>query len=155
VIVGENLALGDFGSDQGVVIAWMNSPGHRANILNAHYKEIGVAVGKGMYDGNETWLAVQSFGTPLSACPAIDYALKSQIDENNIKIAALRGQLDAKKALIDTTPASEYNYNMYVSEYNALIPEYNALVGNNRILVANYNAGVQAFNSCINAAGAH
>lgn len=155
VIVGENLALGDFGSDQGVVTAWMNSPGHRANILNTHYQEIGVAVGKGMYEGSETWLAVQSFGAPLSACPAIDYALKSQIDGNNVKIAALRTELDAKKALIDTTPPSEYNYNVYVSEYNALIPEYNVLVGNNRILVANYNAGVQAFNSCIGTFNTH
>src|SRR3989338_7556425 len=155
VIVGENLALGDFGSDQGVVTAWMNSPGHRANILNVHYQEIGAAVGKGIYEGNETWIAVQSFGMPLSACPAIDYVLKSQIDANNIKIANLRTELDVKKALIDATPVSEYDYNMYVSEYNVMVPEYNALVGNNRILVANYNAGVQAFNSCINAAGAH
>lgn len=155
VIVGENLALGDFGSDQGVVTAWMNSPGHRANILNVHYQEIGAAVGKGIYEGNETWLAVQSFGMPLSACPAIDYTLKSQIDVNNITIATLRAELDAKKAQIDATPASEYNYNIYVNEFNAIVPEYNRIVGNNRTIVADYNAGVQAFNSCINAAGTH
>ena len=63
--------------------AWMNSPGHRANILNPHFQEIGVAVGKGMYEGHETWIAVQSFGMPLSACPASDANLKIKIDANN------------------------------------------------------------------------
>jgi len=153
VIVGENLALGDFGSDQGVVNAWMDSPGHRANILNAHYQEIGVAVGKGMYEGRETWLAVQSFGMPISACPAISTSLKSEIDVNNIEITHLRAVLDAKKAQLDAIPSSDLNYNVYVGEFNAVIPEYNTLVENNRISVAIYNASVKAFNECINAVG--
>ncbi len=149
VIVGENLALGDFGSDEGVVTAWMNSPGHRANILNAHYREIGVAVGKGLYEGHETWLAVQSFGMPLSACPATDATLKVQIDANNVTIATLRTQLDAKKAQIDATSPTDPSYNTFVGEFNALVPEYNALVESNRTAVATYNASVQAFNACI------
>lgn len=149
VLVGENLALGDFGSDSGVVTAWMNSPGHRANILNTHYQEIGVAVGKGMYEGHMTWLAVQSFGMPLSACPAIDANLKAQIDANNITIASLRSQLDTKKAQIDSTPMSDPNYNTYVNEFNAIVPQYNNLIEVNRQNVAAYNLGVQSFNTCI------
>jgi uncharacterized protein YkwD len=39
---GENIAIGQE-SPQTVVQAWMNSPGHRANILNANYTRIGVA----------------------------------------------------------------------------------------------------------------
>lgn len=155
VVVGENLALGDFGSDTGVVTAWMNSPGHRANILNSHYQEIGVAVGKGMYQGQMTWLAVQSFGLPLSACPAIDGGLKLQIEANNASIANLRAQLDAKKAQMDATPQNDSNYNVYVNEFNAIVPQYNALVESNRVSVSTYNAGVQAFNACIAAASAH
>ena len=73
---GENLALGNFGNDQSLVTAWMNSPGHRANILNVHYTEIGVAVGQGSYQGQTTWLAVQEFGRPASSCPSVDLALK-------------------------------------------------------------------------------
>ena len=149
VIVGENLALGDFGSDQGVVTAWMNSPGHRANILNSHYQEIGVAVGKGIYEGKETWLAVQSFGMPLSACPTVDTNLKAQIDAINATISDLRTQLDVKKAQIDATPTRSKNYNVYVNEYNAIVPRYNSLVETNRVNVATYNAQVQAFNVCI------
>lgn len=155
VIVGENLALGDFDGDQGVVTAWMNSPGHRANILNPHYKEIGVAVGKGMYEGRETWLAVQSFGMPLSACPTVDQTLKTQIDADNVVIANLRSNLDAKKIQIESTSTSDSNYNIYVNEFNAMLPEYNSLVESVRVAVTNYNAGVQAFNVCINEASVH
>lgn len=32
ILVGENLALGNFSSDAALVAAWMGSPGHRANI---------------------------------------------------------------------------------------------------------------------------
>lgn len=149
IIIGENLALGDFLSNQDLLTAWMNSPGHRANILNPHYQEIGVAVGKGMYDGHDTWLAVQSFGTPRSACPIIDAQLKSQIDANNVTIANLKAELDAKKAQIDATFASDPSYNTYVNEYNAIVPQYNGLVETNKINVANYNNEVHAFNDCI------
>ena len=38
---GENIAYGQR-TPQAVVTAWMNSSGHRANILNASYKQIGV-----------------------------------------------------------------------------------------------------------------
>jgi len=39
---GENIAKGQR-TPQEVMTAWMNSSGHRANILNAHYTSIGVA----------------------------------------------------------------------------------------------------------------
>ncbi|MTI82096.1 MAG: serine protease [Firmicutes bacterium] len=38
---GENLAKG-YGSAESVMEAWMNSPGHKANILNPNFTEIGV-----------------------------------------------------------------------------------------------------------------
>ena len=38
---GENIAMG-YSTPEAVVNAWMNSEGHRANILNASYTEIGV-----------------------------------------------------------------------------------------------------------------
>lgn len=46
---GENIAKG-YASPQAVVNAWMNSPGHRANILNSTYTHIGVGfVSSGNY----------------------------------------------------------------------------------------------------------
>jgi uncharacterized YkwD family protein/spore coat assembly protein SafA len=47
---GENIARGQ-ASPQAVVTAWMNSSGHRANILNASYTHIGV----GYVAGGHYW----------------------------------------------------------------------------------------------------
>jgi uncharacterized protein YkwD len=40
---GENIAYG-YGSPESVMTAWMNSSGHRANILNANWTHIGIGV---------------------------------------------------------------------------------------------------------------
>jgi uncharacterized protein YkwD len=47
--VGENLAWGTgaLATPAAIVRAWMNSPGHRANLLNAHYREVGVGIAPG------------------------------------------------------------------------------------------------------------
>lgn len=47
---GENIAKG-YASPQAVVNGWMNSSGHRANILNASYTQIGV----GYVSGGNYW----------------------------------------------------------------------------------------------------
>lgn len=60
---GENLAV-DFSDSTEVENAWMNSPSHRANILNGRYTEVGIAVVDGMYRGKPTTFVVQMFGTP-------------------------------------------------------------------------------------------
>ncbi|RKD25917.1 hypothetical protein BEP19_03025 [Ammoniphilus oxalaticus] len=43
---GENIAAGQQTAEE-VVNGWMNSPGHRANIMNANYTQIGVGLAKG------------------------------------------------------------------------------------------------------------
>ena len=58
---GENLALGFLRADE-TVTAWMNSPSHRANIINTNYNEIGVATGKATINGITGILTVQMFG---------------------------------------------------------------------------------------------
>lgn len=40
---GENIAYG-YNTPEAVVTTWMNSPGHRANILNSNFKNIGIGV---------------------------------------------------------------------------------------------------------------
>ena len=50
---GENIAKGQ-NSPQSVMNAWMNSSGHRANILNKSYNQIGVGVAKDSR-GNLYW----------------------------------------------------------------------------------------------------
>ena len=58
---GENIAYGQR-TAQEVVNAWMNSPGHRANILSAAYTEIGVGAAKA---ANGTLYWTQMFMKPL------------------------------------------------------------------------------------------
>jgi uncharacterized protein YkwD len=54
---GENVAAG-YGTADSVMDGWMNSPGHKANILNCGFREIGIGLaGPGNY-----W--TQNFGTP-------------------------------------------------------------------------------------------
>jgi hypothetical protein len=60
---GENLAV-NFNGTQEVETAWMNSPGHRANILSANYREIGISTAQGVYQGKPTIFVVQEFGAP-------------------------------------------------------------------------------------------
>ncbi|MFI1509365.1 sigma-70 family RNA polymerase sigma factor [Streptomyces sp. NPDC020597] len=57
---GENIAKGQQ-TAQAVMTSWMNSPGHRANILNCDFKNIGVGIHDGA--GGPWW--TQNFGTKL------------------------------------------------------------------------------------------
>jgi len=47
--IGENLAWGQgaLASPRAIVAAWMASPGHRANILRAAFREIGIGIAPG------------------------------------------------------------------------------------------------------------
>ncbi|MDD5050669.1 MAG: CAP domain-containing protein [Candidatus Pacebacteria bacterium] len=147
IIVGENLALGNFKDDATLLAAWMASEGHKENILQPKYKEIGVAVGKGLYEGQETWIAVQSFGLPATACPAPSITLKAKIESEDGEIASLEKTLIAKKAEIDAS-SDDSTYNKRVVEYNALVTEYDSLVETRQADAAVYNEGVRASNAC-------
>ncbi|MDD5318687.1 MAG: CAP domain-containing protein [Candidatus Pacebacteria bacterium] len=134
IVIGENLALGGFDNDEAVVTAWMNSPHHRENILNNRYQEIGVAVGKGNYQGEEVWIAVQEFGKPLSSCPAPSASLKNQVDQLTAEVDALNTKLNQEKN--------------DVNAYNADVPIYNDKVAQLKQTIDAYNTTVRAFNSC-------
>lgn len=65
---GENLAK-NFNTSAGVVSGWMNSSGHKANILNSSFTETGVAAVNGVLDGLETTLVVAMYAAPQAAAP--------------------------------------------------------------------------------------
>lgn len=148
--IGENLAEGMFTSDSALVSSWTVSAPHRANILDAHFEDIGVAVGKGTYVGRTTWLAVQMFGRPQSACPTPSATLKARIDAQKAEIGMLNSALiQAYAALEATEPKHGEAYREKVFEYNILVEEYNTLVEGTKQLVAQYNAAVAAYNACL------
>jgi len=155
ITTGENLALGNFADDQELVQAWMDSPGHRENILKDRYQEIGVAVGKGIFDGEEVWIAVQHFGKPLTSCPGVDESLRTQIDQKTTQAESLQQELDTlKQELENSDPQTEEEakaHNDKVDEYNTKVAQYNALVQEIKTITTDYNSQVNAFNSCANA----
>ena len=62
-IAGENLGIGFLDSEE-IYQAWDDSPSHKANLVNPKYEDIGIAVLKGDFNGNETTVVVQLFGSP-------------------------------------------------------------------------------------------
>lgn len=156
IVVGENLALGNFGGDVQVVTAWMNSPGHRANILDSRFQEMGVAVGRGQYNGKEQWIAVQHFAKPLSSCSGPNAALKSKIDSHTTELAVREVDLNKLKSQIDgTNPASATadSYRVSVEKYNDMVVDYNTRLGGLKDEIKTYNEQVRSFNSCAGLAG--
>jgi uncharacterized protein YkwD len=65
--VGENIAWGsyDYATPANIVDSWMHSPGHRANILNGRFREIGLGVARGAPVGGQDRAGtyVTDFGT--------------------------------------------------------------------------------------------
>lgn len=73
---GENLAK-NYPTAHATVEAWMNSPAHRANIMNREYTDIGFAVVDGTLNGENTTLVVALYGAPVTVA-AVQSASTSQ-----------------------------------------------------------------------------
>ncbi len=150
LVIGENLALGDFKDDQALVQAWMDSPGHRANILNSKYEEIGVAVIKGEYEGQETWLAVQHFGRPSSDCIKPEENLRLAVEESHSQLEKIRVNLSLLESDIQNKKYnSKEEYNQKIQTYNNLVNQYNSFVKKLKELTSEYNLEVKQFNACV------
>ena len=153
LLIGENLALGNFGGDRGIVSAWMDSPGHRANILNGKYTELGVAVKEGEFKGEETIIAVQIFGLPLSTCAKPSAETKKLIDSSTLAIkkmqteaSILYNNLNNMKNEVGLDKAY---YLQKIQEYNYFAKKVNDAVTNLKVIVDSYNIAVAKYNSCI------
>jgi len=83
---GENLAI-NFSDSEEVQKAWMNSPTHRANIMNGKFTEVGIATAEGTYQGRSAVFVVQSFGTPKKkvVAPATLLAVASTKEAESVK----------------------------------------------------------------------
>jgi uncharacterized protein YkwD len=63
--IGENIAFGQTSVDE-VMETWLDSPGHRKNILTASFTELGLGIAMGLgRDGKYQIYWVQNFGAPL------------------------------------------------------------------------------------------
>ena len=150
LLIGENLAMGNFSSDEDLVLAWMESPGHRENILNEKYQEIGVAVKKGIFERKEVWIAVQHFGLPSSFCKKPDLSLKEKIEENEKQILELQKELSILRSEIRTLRRWQREEVLRkIDQYNELVLKYNNLIEETKNLIDQYNFQVNSFNQCL------
>jgi uncharacterized protein YkwD len=173
-IIAENIASGVFLTNQKLVDGWMQSPGHRENILSPTVKEIGAAIVKGVLNGQETYVSVQIFGLqspPVEhkACASPSEELlgeietkKSDLESRNETLMKTKHELDTEADAIDgerkavwTNIQDVAGFNARVKVYNEKSNEYNQALSESRVgskalqsLVEQYNRQIKAYNSC-------
>lgn len=149
IAIGENIALGNFADDKALVEAWMNSPGHRENIVSGKYTEIGVAAKKSLYDGDEIWIAVQIFGRPLSDCTEPSVSLKNRIERLQAEVETLKSQADTLYTELQDTSKTPAEHNSIVTQYNVVVKNVNNAITETKALISQYNNQVKLFNTCL------
>ena len=134
---GENLAV-NFTDSSDVTEAWMNSPTHRANIMNGNYTEIGIATAHGTYKGREAIFVVEEFGRPLPI------AKSAPLVTSQVKIATpfprtFTAPVAQMKPIVPATvPASTTNAPTVVAGAETVAQETNASVPAETIIPSAY-----------------
>ncbi len=153
LLIGENLALGNFVGDQAIVQAWMESPGHRANIVNSKYTELGVAERNGQFNGKNVTIAVQIFGEPSNVCAKPNPKTKELISTSTATITKMQAEAkkmyDALNTIKSDPNLDRTYYNQKVQEYNYFAKQVNDAVVTLKSIVDQYNLAVNQYNSCI------
>lgn len=129
ILAGENLAV-DFVEAENVEDAWMNSPGHRANILNKDFEEIGIGIAQGQFEGHTSIFVVQMFGAqpeqqiqilaqptkaePAKAAPVLAQAptptkLTSTVASSNSSVESAQTQPEPTPVSTDSTALGSQN----------------------------------------------
>lgn len=155
ILLGENLAMGDFNNPRELVDTWIESTGHRENILNPSYVETGVAVERGVFNSQEVWVIVVHFGTPKSACSEVSGGLREEIEKEKNKLDVLIDDFSFLSKEIDKTKEGEKDTEKtkerirLTESYNKKVKEYNSLLKSLSEKTSLYNEQVNLFNSCL------
>ncbi|MDD3006969.1 MAG: CAP domain-containing protein [Candidatus Pacebacteria bacterium] len=80
--IGENIAYG-YDTAESVHVAFMNSPGHRANILGDDYEHVGVAAVSGTFEGHTQIMVVEEFGATDAYEPPLSNTTYNTVTVNN------------------------------------------------------------------------
>jgi len=175
--LGENIASGLFLNNQKVIDGWMQSPGHRENILSPDTKEIGVAIDRGQYQGANTWIAVQIFGlqsppvssTKVCTPPPQDLydeieSTKAEIINLDNRLARFKQELDqevstieADRRYVGNSGQAVNNLNIRINGYNEKSAWYNNSLADTmarrailKTMAEDYNRRVQIYHDCEN-----
>lgn len=105
--LGENLAI-DFYNTESLVAAWMNSPTHRANILNEGFKDQGVGLSFGNVQKGTYYSAiVNTFGALLIKSPPAPQVESSTSQQTpQAALPPTENQTDPKAAQDNPQPSS-------------------------------------------------
>ena len=103
-LAGENLASIPPATME-VVPAWMESAPHRANILTSEYKEVGIGISQGPYQGGTAYYVVAYFADPkdqvIETQISSENQLISKINSGNLKLRAAITREDKVSAIIN------------------------------------------------------
>jgi uncharacterized protein YkwD len=173
-MIAENIGSGDFYTNQKIVDGWMQSPGHRANILSTEVDEIGAAVLKGKMKGAETYITVQIFGLqspPVSQniCVAPSDNLVHDIEVKKAEIESLKDQLKRLKNELDAEMDSIETDRRYINNdaqkiqklnlkintfneksrwYNRVVEDAKAKAAVTESMIDEYNKTLKTYNDC-------
>jgi len=106
---GENLAV-NFSDSVNVHNAWLDSPGHRANIVHQHFTEIGIAMADGIYEGRPTTFVVQMFGRPV---PGFDLSPRE-----TISTISTDSEVAGDSTVLEAVAVSEQDTSQFVAVKN-------------------------------------
>ena len=158
VYAGENLAI-NFDESVDVQKAWIASPGHKANLINDKFDEIGIATYEGVYKNQRTTFVVQLFGKRAQAKkvnPTSLLATSAETSKNTVtdKLSTAKPEVKGIQAPVDLDApapvllvdepnlaiAYNLNENDTPTTLNNSVPKYSNLA--ERTLV-NYSRTVQ------------
>lgn len=106
VYAGENLSQG-YNTDSAVVSAWMASADHRANILNASYRDMGCGMANGSLQGVVTLVTVCMYGATAQAPAPVVVAEPPAASSNPTPISHSSRQAIAASAPIESASSAE------------------------------------------------
>lgn len=82
-VAGENLSMG-YAAPEEMVEAWKQSPTNYKNIKDNLFKDIGVAIVSGPFEGVDTVFAVQHFGRPKQSAESVSPAKVITSEESKL-----------------------------------------------------------------------
>lgn len=113
---GENLAV-NFSDSARLHQAWIDSPSHRANIINGNFTQIGIASAQGIYKGREATFVVQLFGRPKEAklILAEEKEQPEAIATTEISLAEPKAEVLSQETIEELSIENQGNYESFVA----------------------------------------
>jgi uncharacterized protein YkwD len=161
-LIAENIASGVFFTNRKLLDAWMQSPGHRNNILSPRVRELGVSVVEGRMNGAKVWVCVQLFGlrsTPMSERPLVSArrepsgrtemreataeGLREGLERARRELDAERGSIERDLGILAGDPGRSQDLNMRIGAYNAKADRYNRSLAEMNVMKAELDRTAQ------------